>query len=88
MRTIESVLILYKILNEKNRNSLSKIPEMVKSYLEEVDWTQVGRLLSIITSTIDLNNNCIQKGIDTSLDGLKKVYDSMPHLLTVYAQQQ
>ena len=56
--------------------------------MEGIDWNQIGSVLSIISSTVDLSLNAIKKGIDPVLDNLKKVYDNMPHMLTVYAQRQ
>ena len=52
-----------------------------------MDWSQIGSVLSIISSTLDLNMNTVNKGIDATLDNLKKIEDNMPHLLTVYAQR-
>lgn len=85
------MLILFKIVNERTRKCEiieQNCPELFVSFIREVDWNQIGSVLSIITSTLDLNAHAVKRGIDLSLDKLKKVYDNMPHLLTVYAQRQ
>lgn len=46
--------------------------------------------MSAIESTLDLElvDGSVKRGVDLHLDELKKTYDNLPHLLTLYARQQ
>ena len=35
-----------------------------------------------------MSYGAIRRGVDLELDELKKTYDNLPHLLTLYARQQ
>ncbi len=37
---------------------------------------------------MELSYGAIKRGVDLRLDELKKTYDNLPHLLTLYARQQ
>lgn len=38
--------------------------------------------------TLQFTPLAVKKGVDPKLDELKKIYDNLPHLLTLYARQQ
>lgn len=41
---------------------------MLNLLFDEVDWGQIARVLSTITSTLDINEGNIKKGVDLELD--------------------
>lgn len=70
------------MMKEQNR------PIILEHLMEELDWEPIVGLLGILQKNINFQEFCIKKGVDEQLDRKKKMYDSLPEMLSLYARQQ
>lgn len=88
VNTLEAMVILSRILSEKIHFNRDKVPSLIEKYLNDINWSLISSVLTKIMATLDLKMGNIKRGYNYKLDELRKTYDNLPQLLTIYAQEQ